>query len=195
MGNFFKDIGDKLKDGVKSIGKVYASPYKALGKGLKKAGLGKVGDAIGAQGDFIEGKSFKNAVKKGWEGFKVVAPAMLGAAGGQAAVSADLGKAASGLAKYVPKGLTDAIGSGSEFLSKAGRYAKGIGKQLGNLHQQLEPQKVGEDVQYSKNLPNSVEVQGPPSPEEARSTSGMDPKTLALVAAAGIALLFLMRKR
>jgi hypothetical protein len=190
-----KKLKKNLKKLGKNIGKAYAAPTKLASKLAGKAGLKGISKGLEGQSDLIQGKSFKKSVKKIGEGAKAVAPTLLGLVGGSAA----LGSLGSKLTSALPEGLQNAVGGASDFLGKAGKFADGLRDQLNSVSQQLGGGSVGEDVQMdTPNLPDSSVSQGPPSFEDAEPSAtrgGMDGKTVALIAAAGVAVLFLMRKR
>lgn len=103
----------------------------------------------------------------------------------------------------------------NKLLSKGGKYTQNMQKQLDAKAQELQQQfssgtprvdfkmptvqpMTTVENDKSPNLPDSSDAQGPPSFEVAEPTAargGMDGKTVALIAAAGVAVLFLMRKR
>lgn len=110
--------------------------------------------------------------------------------------------------------ISAVAGQANKLLNKGGKYTSGISKQLDKTAQQLtqqftQPQTNG--GQYLRpavepnttveveRLPDSLQMQGPdPMPQDAEPTAakgGMDGKTLALIAAAGVAVVFLMRRR
>jgi hypothetical protein len=190
----WKKFKKKLKKAAKNVGKLYAAPYKGLSKVAKKAGLEGISKGLEGQSDLFQGKSAKKAFKKIGEGAKAVAPILLGAGAGAA-----VGSLGSKLTSALPSGVQDAIGGASDFLGKAGKFADGIKNQLENVANQLGVEKVGEDVQMdAPNMPDSSETQGPPTFDAAAAVaprSGMDGKTIAMLAAAGVAVFFLMRKR
>ena len=76
MGNFFKDIGKKIKQTVKGAGKMAASPFKLVAKTAGKVIPG-VADSYGALADGVQGKSFKKTAKKFGKGVKKAAPTAL----------------------------------------------------------------------------------------------------------------------
>ncbi len=188
-----KKLKKNLKKLGKNIGKVYAAPYKGAAKLADKAGLKGISQGLEGQSDLLQGKSAKKALKKIGKGAKAVVPAVLGIAGG----SAILGDLGSKLTGALPQGFQNAVGGASDFLSKAGKYAEGIKGQLDQVAGML----VGDaDEQQlaaaSPNLPDSMEPQGPAAVAEAAPRAGgFDGKTIAIVAAAGVAVLLLMRKR
>lgn len=191
-----KKLKKNLKKLGKNIGKVYAAPYKGAAKLADKAGLKGISQGLEGQSDLLQGKSAKKALKKIGKGAKAVVPAVLGIAGG----SAILGDLGSKLTGALPQGFQNAVGGASDFLSKAGKYAEGIKGQLdqvaGMLGGDADDQQL---AAATPNLPESFETQGPePMPQDAEPTAskgGMDGKTVALIAAAGLAVVFLMRRR
>ena len=110
--------------------------------------------------------------------------------------------------------ISAVAGQANKLLNKGGKYSAGISQQLNKTAQQLteqvtQPTKTNMLIRRSdvepnttidvERMPDSVEMQGaPPMPQDAEPTAakgGMDGKTLALIAAAGVAVVFLMRRR
>lgn len=188
-----KKLKKNLKKLGKNLGKIYAAPYKGAANLADKAGLKGISQGLEGQSDLLQGKSAKKALKKIGKGAKAVVPAVLGIAGG----SAILGDLGSKLTGALPQGFQNAVGGASDFLSKAGKYADGIRGQLdqfaGMLGGDADDQQL---AAATPNLPDSMEPQGPAAVAEAAHRSGgFDGKTIAIVAAAGVAVLLLMRKR
>lgn len=191
-----KKLKKNLKKFGKNIGKVYAAPVKGFAKVMDKVGLKPIANIIDAQADLIKGKSAKKSFKKIFKNTKTILPAVVGIGGG----SALLGSIGSQLSGALPQGLQNAVGGASDFLSKAGKYAEGIKGQLEQVSGMLGGDSDDQQLAAATpNLPDSVEMQGPePMPQDAEPTAakgGMDGKTVALIAAAGLAVVFLMRKR
>lgn len=107
--------------------------------------------------------------------------------------------------------ISAVAGQANKLLNKGGKYTAGISQQLNKTAQQLTEQITQPQVtdrQYRKpavepnttvaveRLPDSMEPQGPAAvAEPAPRAGGFDGKTIAIVAAAGVAVLLLMRKR
>lgn len=108
--------------------------------------------------------------------------------------------------------ISAVAGQANKLLNKGGKYTAGIANQLNNTAQQLteqftQPRVTTKPVKRPavepnttvavENLPDSMEPQGPElMPQEpAPRSGGFDGKTIAIVAAAGVAVLLLMRKR
>lgn len=107
--------------------------------------------------------------------------------------------------------ISAVAGQANKLLNKGGKYTAGISQQLNKTAQQLTEQVTRPQVtdkRYRKpavepnttvaveRLPDSMEEQGPAAvAEPAPRAGGFDGKTLAIVAAAGVAVLLLMRKR
>lgn len=184
-----KKLKKKLKKAAKKVGKVYSAPYKAGSKLAKKAGLAGVAAGLEGQSDLLQGKSAKKALKKLGKAAKQVGPAVLGIAGG----SAVLGQLGSSVASGLPQGVQNAVGGAADFLNRAGKYAGNIKSQLDGLADQLGGFGPEPLPPAAPNLPDSLDEQGPQL-AETDSTGGIKPQTLALFAAAGVAVLLLLRK-
>lgn len=206
MGNFFSDIGKKIKQGVKGLGKIASKTiipgaplWKAAGKkipGVKKS--------YGALEDAIKGKSFKKTAKKFGQGVKESAPtalALLTTAGVSA--GAVVGAAGGGL---------DKLTGGA--LGKAGKFANNIADKLGDVKDTIDnvkntvstvKGKLGEFGLDSDNdqSPVSSSTQNPfannESPamasDEPPQRAGMDPKMLLIAGGALLGIILLTRKR
>lgn len=151
--------------------------------------------------------SFKKFLKKAKKDLKKAGKKLTKAIGKVAPVLAIV----PGVGTLAAGAISAVAGQANSLLNKGGKYTKGIQDKLNQSADQMRAQVEGRAPVNMRptvernttvavdNLPDSFETQGPgPMPQDAEPTAskgGMDPKTLALVAAAGVAVLFLLRKR